>query len=132
VTKLRWLAKNEPEAARRTALLLQAHLPPDGDVDKVLRTVDEELERLATDGLEPEELERVQARMATHLLRENDSVLGRCLQMAVLEQQRGDAGLLGELPRLISEVTEEQIVAAAATLRPERRASVEVQPGGKL
>ncbi|GAT80406.1 sugar kinase [Streptomyces sp. F-3] len=25
VTKLRWLAKNEPEAARRTALLLQAH-----------------------------------------------------------------------------------------------------------
>ncbi len=120
------------EVRNPTALLLQAHLPPDGDVDKVLRTVDEELERLATDGLEPEELERVQARMATHLLRENDSVLGRCLQMAVLEQQRGDAGLLGELPRLISEVTEEQIVAAAATLRPERRASVEVQPGGKL
>ena len=35
-----------------TALLLQAHLPPGGDVDKVLRTIDEECDRLATDGLD--------------------------------------------------------------------------------
>ena len=41
-----------------TALLLQAHLPPGGDVDKVLRTVDEELDRLATDGLAAGELAR--------------------------------------------------------------------------
>src|SRR6185369_1341558 len=45
-----------------TALLLQAHLPPGGDVDKVLRTVDEECERLATGGLDEGELERTQAR----------------------------------------------------------------------
>jgi hypothetical protein len=62
--------------------------------------------------------------------------------MAVLEQQRGaprdgasSAGatagpaLLNDLPKLIGEVTEEQIVAAAATLRPHRRASLEVIPG---
>ena len=30
--------------------------------------------------------------MATHLLRDTDAVLGRALRMAVLEQQRGDAG----------------------------------------
>ena len=49
-------------------------------------------------------------------------MLGRALRMAVLEQQRGDADLMNELPKLIGEVTEEQIVAAAATLRPDRRA----------
>ena len=112
-----------------TALLLQAHLPPDGDVDKVLRTIDEELEKLVTGGLAPGELARTQARMATHLLRDTDAVLGRALPMAVLEQQRGAPELLNDLPRLVGEVTEEQIVAAAATLRPERRATVDVIAG---
>ncbi|GAA5183599.1 pitrilysin family protein [Rugosimonospora acidiphila] len=112
-----------------TALLLQAHLPPSGDVDKVLRTIDEETDRIATDGLTTGELERTVARMGTHLLRDTDAVLGRALRMAVLEQQRSDPGLINELPRLLSQVTEEQIVAAAAQLRPQRRATVEVQVG---
>jgi zinc protease len=112
-----------------TALLLQAHMPPGGDADKVLRTIDEELDRLAADGLKPGELDRTQARMATRALHGTDDVLGRAQPMAVLELQRGRPGLLNDLPKLISEVREEQIVAAAATLRPERRASVEVIPG---
>jgi zinc protease len=113
-----------------TALLLQAHLPPGGDAEKVLGTVAEELDRLATDGLTEGELARTQARMATHLLRDTDAVLGRVLQMAVLEQQRGEPGLINELPRLVGEVTEAQIRAAAATLLPHRRAAVEIVPGG--
>jgi predicted Zn-dependent peptidase len=112
-----------------TAFLLQAHLPPGGDAEKVLRTVDEELDRLATGGLKPGELARTQARMATHLLRDTDAVLGRALPMAVLEAQRGQPELLNELPRLVGDVTEAQILAAAATLRPSRRATVEVVPG---
>jgi zinc protease len=49
--------------------------------------------------------------------------------MAVLEQQRGEPELLNELPKLVGEVTAEQIADAAAALRPQRRAAVEVQPG---
>jgi predicted Zn-dependent peptidase len=49
--------------------------------------------------------------------------------MAVLELQRGRPELLNELPKLIGEVTEAQITAAAAALRPENRATVEVVPG---
>jgi zinc protease len=113
-----------------TVLLLQAHLPPGGDVGKVLATIDEECQRIATDGLAPGELARTQARMVTHVLRDTDAVLGRALQMAVLAQQRGEPELLNELPRLLGEVTEEQVVAAAAALVPSRRASVEVVPGG--
>ncbi|MDI1459848.1 pitrilysin family protein [Catellatospora sp. KI3] len=113
-----------------TALLLQSHLPPGGSVDKVLGTIDEELDRLANDGLTAGELARTQARLATHLLRETDAVLGRALRMAVLELQRGNPGLLNDLPHAIASVTEDQIRAAAATLRPQRRATIEVVPGG--
>jgi predicted Zn-dependent peptidase len=120
---------DEFQVRNPTALLLQAHMPPGGDAEKVLRTVDEELDRLAHDGLTPGELERTQARIATHLLRDTDAVLGRALPMAVLELQRGRPELLNELPRLLGEVTEGQIVAAAAALRPDRRAIVEVIPG---
>jgi zinc protease len=121
----------EPFAVRDpTAMILQAHLPPGGDADKVLRTIDEVCTRIATDGLAEGELARTQARMATHLLRDTDAVLGRALQMAVLEQQRDDPELLNELPRLISEVTDAQVIEAAAALTPNRRASIEVIPGG--
>ncbi|HEU4350105.1 MAG TPA: pitrilysin family protein [Actinoplanes sp.] len=120
---------DEFQVRNPTAMLLQAHLPPGGDADKVLRTVDEELDRLAAEGLRPGELARTQARMATHLLRETDAVLGRALPMAAMEEQRGRPELLNELPKLVGEVNDAQIVAAAATLRPERRAVVEVIPG---
>ncbi|MGH3742793.1 MAG: insulinase family protein, partial [Micromonosporaceae bacterium] len=122
------------EVRNPTALLLQAHLPPDGDVDKVLLTADEELDRLASDGLDDGELERVCARIGAQLLRDVDSVLNRTVQMAVMEQQRGadgpGAGLMNDLPSLVGQVTAEQVVAAAGKLRPQRRASVEVIPGG--
>jgi zinc protease len=120
---------DEYQVRNPTAMLLQAHMPPGGDADKVLRAVDEELDRLATGGLAPGELARTQARMATHLLRDTDAVLGRALPMAVLEAQRGRPEMLNDLPRLVGEVTEAQIVAAAATLRPERRSTIEVVPG---
>ncbi|HEV2088326.1 MAG TPA: pitrilysin family protein [Cryptosporangiaceae bacterium] len=114
-----------------TALVLQIHYPPLVEADAILGALDQELARLVTDGLAPGELERVQARLAAHLLREVDPVLGRTLTMAVLEQQRGRAELVNELPRRVGEVTADQLVAAAATLRPQRRAVLEIVPGGE-
>ena len=113
-----------------TALLLQANLPAGGASGRVLDAADEELRRLAGDGLAPGELARVQARMAALLLRGTDAMIGRAVRMAVLELQRGDPGLLNDLPALIASVTEDQIRAAAATLRPECRASAEIVPAG--
>ena len=121
----------EPFAVRDpTALLLQAHLPPGGDPSKVLSAIDEECQRIATDGLSEGELARTQARLAANLLRDTDAVLGRALQMAVLEQQRGAAELLGALPASVAAVTAASVVEAAASLVPSRRAAVEVVPGG--
>jgi zinc protease len=113
-----------------TAMLLQVHYPPEVTAEQVITAVDEELTRVAEGGLEPGELSRVQARLAAHLLREVDAVLGRTLTMAVLEQQRGRAELINELPALLAAITADQVIAAAATLRPQRRAILEVLPGG--
>jgi predicted Zn-dependent peptidase len=113
-----------------TALLLQVHFPPQVTLDTVVRAVDEELDRVATGGLAEGELARVQARLTAHMLREVDSVLSRALSMAVLEQQRGRAELINELSSRLAAVTSEQVVAAAAALRPERRALLQIVPGG--
>ena len=112
-----------------TALLIQAHHPAAVDADRVIDTVDEELRRLAEDGLAPDELARVNARIAAHLLREVDSVLGRTLAMATFEQQRGRAELVGELPGLLARVTGDEVAAAAARLTPQRRAVLELAAG---
>ncbi len=113
-----------------TAFLLQVHFPPQVTSDTVINALDEEITRLVEKGIDAGELARVQARLAAHLLREVDAVLGRTLSMAVLEQQRGRAELVNELPALLAAVTPEQVIAAAATLRPQRRAILEVVPGG--
>jgi zinc protease len=113
-----------------TALLLQAHLPPDGAVDEVLDTMAQECDRIAQDGLDDGELARTVARMSANLLRDDDQVLGRAMRYSVIEQQRGDGELASRLPGLLAGVTEEQIRASAATLVPARRAVVEVVPGG--
>jgi predicted Zn-dependent peptidase len=113
-----------------TAMLLQAHLPPGGEVAPVLAVIAEETDRIAQDGLAEGELERTVVRIQTHLLRDQDTVLNRALHHAVVEQQRGDAAFAAEIPRLLSEVTAEQVRAAAAALTPAQRATVEVIPGG--
>jgi predicted Zn-dependent peptidase len=113
-----------------TVLILSMHSPPGTDSDRLLGAVEQELDRLATDGIGEAELRRVQARLATHLLNLNDPVMSRTLAMAVFEQQRGQAELAGAMPRLLAAVTPEQVQAAAATLRPGRRAVLEVRAGG--
>ena len=55
--------------------------------------------RLARDGLESGELDRVRARLAATLFREVDDVLGRTLALSVFELLHGDAALVNDLPR---------------------------------
>lgn len=68
--------------------------------------------------------------MVARYLREVDPVLGRATHAAVFEQQRGRAELLNEFPDLLSSVTPQQVVAAAATLRRDNRAVLELRPAG--
>jgi zinc protease len=118
------------DARDPTPFMLEVHHPAEVPVDTVIATVDEEITRLASDGLTQDEVQRTVARMVARFLREVDPVLGRATHAAVFEQQRGRAELLNELPGLLSAVTAEQVLAAAATLRPGNRAVVELRPAG--
>ncbi|MGH8930820.1 MAG: M16 family metallopeptidase [Egibacteraceae bacterium] len=100
-------------------------------VEDVLVALDEELDRLATDGLVDGELERARVRLVVGQIGRTEPLLDRARLIAVLEQQRGRAELAGELPGLLAEVTGEQVVKAAAMLRPDRRAVLELVPGGR-
>jgi zinc protease len=113
-----------------TLMIVEAYHSGDVASDSVAAAVDEELARLASDGLEEGELARVQARLAASVMTRNDFILGRTLLMASFEQQRNDPALVGALPARLTAVTEEQVVRAAAQLQPDRRARLDLVPGG--
>jgi predicted Zn-dependent peptidase len=113
-----------------TALVVEAHHSGEVPSDQVVAAVDEELDRVATAGLEPGELDRVHARLGSSLVQGMDHVMGRTLSMAAFEQQRGRAELVGELPALLAEVDEQRVRAAAAALRPDSRARLDLVVGG--
>jgi predicted Zn-dependent peptidase len=113
-----------------TAIIFQAHHAPTASADDVLDAATEEFDRLATSGLAAGELDRVRARILAQVFRDVDPVLGRTLALATAELVHGRAELLMELPARLAAVTAAQVQEAAATLRPDRRAVLELAPGG--
>ncbi|MCW2501166.1 MAG: peptidase domain protein [Frankiales bacterium] len=119
------------DARDPTPLMLEVHHAPEVSADTVIASIDEEIARLAHDGLDQGEVDRTVARLTARFLREVDPVLGRATHAAVFEQQRGRAELLNELPALLAAVTAEQVAAAAGTLGRDNRAVLELRPGGE-
>ena len=114
-----------------TTFTLTAHFPEHDRLEDVLRAVDEEIRRIADDGLEAGELDRVRTRIAAGMFRELDPVLGRTLAFAKFELIHGRADALLDVPGRLLAVTEEHVRAAAAALTVDRRAVVELIPGGE-
>jgi predicted Zn-dependent peptidase len=96
----------------------------------VLAAVHEEIGRIATDGVAPEELRRVQARTEAQLLRQADSVLGRTLAFAAAELIHGRAELAGEIAARLAAVPPEQVQDAARALDPGTAAVLELRATG--
>jgi zinc protease len=110
-------------------LTLEIYHPAERNAEEILTAAEAEFERLATDGLEPGELDRVRARLAATLFREVDDVLGRTLALSVFELLHGDAGLVNELPARLEAVTDDQVAAAARTLLEQGRAILRISAG---
>jgi len=113
-----------------TAFTITAHYPNPESLERILAAVDEELARVAADGLEPGELDRVRTRTVSVLFREMDAVLSRALEFAKFELIFDRAELISELPDRLTAVTGADVQEAAAALSPERRAVVELIAGG--
>jgi predicted Zn-dependent peptidase len=113
-----------------TSMTMTAHYPDAGSLTAILKAIDEELARIADDGLEPGELDRVRTRLVSTLLRQLDAVMSRTLELAKFELIHGRCELIAELPGRLSAVTDADVSAAAAALRPDRRAVLELVAGG--
>jgi zinc protease len=107
---------------------VESYFPPTTTPDKVMTTVDDELDRLTGGGLAAGELDRVRARLTARLFREVDDVLGRTLSMATFELLHGDPALVNTLPKLLADVTPEQVVSAAGALREQPRSQLVLVP----
>jgi zinc protease len=112
-----------------TALTITAHYPEPASLEPILRAIDEELARVADDGLAAGELDRVRTRLVSMLLRELDAVISRTLNFAKFELIYGRAELIAELPGRLAEVTEQAVRTAAGRLRPDGRAVLELVAG---
>jgi predicted Zn-dependent peptidase len=112
-----------------TSLTFQAHHGPQVSAEQVLAAVDDELQSVASDGVDERELARVQARIAAQLLRQADPVLGRTQSFAAAELVHGRAEFATELPGRLAEVDAESIAAAAAALHAQHNAVLELKPG---
>ncbi|HEX2903276.1 MAG TPA: pitrilysin family protein [Jatrophihabitans sp.] len=113
-----------------TRLNITARYNDRAETDRVIAAVDAELERLATDGPEAAELDRVKVRLASIVFRELDQVVNRSLEFAKFQTIFGDASVILRLPELLAQVSDDDIRAAAGRLNPDSRAIVELVPGG--
>ena len=113
-----------------TVFTISAHYGHAGALDAILRAVDEEIARIVENGLEPGELDRVRTRLVSVLFKGMDAVISRALDFAKFELIFGRAELVEELPARLAAVTPDAIQAAAARLRPDSRAVLELIAGG--
>jgi len=114
-----------------TRLNITAHYADTAKTDSVIKAIDDELDRIAQLGLEPGELDRVRTKLAATIFRELDQVLNRSLEFAKFQLLFDDAGLITDLPTLLAHITDADLRAAAANLRPDSRAIVELHPGAR-
>ena len=102
--------------------------PGAATTDALLKAVDEEIERLATDGPTKEELARVVASSSADLWRSLDSIVNRSHMIGSLETIHGAAELIDELAPRLGAVSAADVAAAAADLAGQPPAILELQP----
>ncbi|MDQ3155024.1 MAG: insulinase family protein [Actinomycetota bacterium] len=104
--------------------------PASVGADRVLAAVGEEIARLAADGPERDELDRITARWAASLFREHDRLVSRTLAVGALELLHGRGELVAELPAKVAAITRAQVAAAAGRLSTDSRAVLIIEPVG--
>jgi len=121
----------DPFDMRDPTMLQLLAYHPGGDIEPLLGALDEELAAVASGAATEEEVDRVVTTMTAQTIRRLDDIMNRALAAAALEQQRGRAELLGELPAALAAVTPDDVTRVAGKwLQPRRRAVLEVVPGG--
>jgi zinc protease len=102
--------------------------PGTSTTEALLKAIDEEIGRLASDGPTQEELARVVANSSAEVWRSLDSILSRAHIVASIETVHGSAELIDDLAARLGAVTAADVASAAADLAGQHRAVLELQP----
>ena len=101
---------------------IYAQLPPGGDPDAVEKIIDEELARLRTEGITPEEMSKARKTMEARFWRSLQTISGKAQALGTHEVFHGDYAALFDAPAKVAAVTAEQVKAVAqATFRDVNR-----------
>jgi zinc protease len=102
--------------------------PGTSTTEALLKAIDEEIGRLASDGPTKEELARVVANSSAEVWRSLDSILSRSHIVGSIETVHGSAELIDDLAARLGAVTAADVASAAADLAGQHRAVLELQP----
>ena len=112
-----------------TMLEIVAYYVDAGTKRSLIQAIDEEIARVS-DGIDAAEVDRVVSSMTAGYLWGVDQIIGRTTDLATLEQIRGRAEFINEIPSVLRAVTPEQVAEAAGRwLDPSGRAVLEWEPG---
>jgi zinc protease len=98
-----------------TLFVVNARYKPTTDADAVLAAIDEEIARVAKDGVDDATLARVKTQLLANWYNGLESFISRADTLAKLQTLWGDANVANRIPGWIEGVTSDDIKRAAAT-----------------
>ena len=104
--------------------------PGTATTEALTGAIDQEIERLASDGPTESELRRVVATSTADVWRGLDSVLDEPVRSLRSKRSMGRAELIDEIAQRLGRVTPADLASAAADLAGQYRAIIELQPAG--
>jgi predicted Zn-dependent peptidase len=116
-----------------TLLTVFALYKPSTNADAMLAAMDEEIAKVAKDGVDAATLKRVKTRMLADWNNKNESFINRADTLAKLQTLWGDAKVVNQIPGWIEGVTSADIQRVARTyLVPANRTVIDRKPVAKV
>ena len=116
-----------------TLLTVFALYKPNSSADAMLKAIDEELAKVAQNGVDDATLKRVKTRMLANWNNQLESFINRADMMAKMQVMWGDANVVNKVPGLIEGVTSEDIQRAVRTyMVPTNRTVIDRKPAAML
>ncbi|RYE75988.1 MAG: insulinase family protein, partial [Oxalobacteraceae bacterium] len=116
-----------------TLMTVHALYKPDSSADAILKAMDEEIAKVAKDGVDDATLKRVKTRMLADWNNKLESFVNRADTMAKLQVLWGDANVVNKIPGWIDGVTSSDIQRVVKTyLVPTNRTVIDRKPAAMI
>jgi predicted Zn-dependent peptidase len=114
-------------------MTVHALYKPDSSADAILKAMDEEIAKVAKDGVDDATLKRVKTRMLADWNNKLESFVNRADTMAKLQVLWGDANVVNKIPGWIDGVTSSDIQRVVKTyLVPTNRTVIDRKPAAMI